>query len=200
MIKINKIKYDEMTPYFIDGLEKPMFTAAQIARAVGISESTVLSILSKLVFTRGTEAYINGRLMALYSMESALGVFFHKYSKLISNPFREFTAEKMEQLVSMGFATIDPIHNSPEVIKQLVEYVVGVKYEDIPEDRRREADPFKGSILRGAMLTQENLARPEAFITREEMVQIRSLDLALFLISKVTGQSAEELLDRLSLR
>lgn len=61
MIKINKIKYDEMTPYFIDGLEKPMFTAAQIARAVGISESTVLSILSKLVFTRHTLTGVSWR-------------------------------------------------------------------------------------------------------------------------------------------
>lgn len=189
----------ELTPYYIDGMEQPMFTAKQIAKAAEISDASCLKTLHHQNYTKGCDAFLRGKKVCLYTVESALGVIFSKSARLEESSTRRFISEKIGQLISMGFCSMRAAHLPPAYMRGIVQVVCEVNYWDLPRVRRREADPYKGSVLRGAYLTSENLRRPEVFISREEIVKIKSLDLAIYLLSKVLGRSVDELFEQLGI-
>ena len=188
-----------LSPKFIDGYSQPMFTVPQIAKMFGISESTATKAISRLSHVQGLDALIGRKLVPMFDLGTVLTFMFTRYSEDYLSPVRNFVARRIGDLVTSGFTSIREAHLEPRYMRGIIQEVLGIKYEEIVATRYRANDPKGGSVLQGSLLTKENLAKPESYIRREELISIKAIDLAIFLLAKHLDVDVDELFKGLSM-
>lgn len=181
------------------------FTRKTISTILGVTEKTVERRLARLKYVslkglRYDQAYEGRKHFFKYGLDAILAMIFttkvddarrtERYAEII-----DFITHHIGNLCFDRFTSLQGYHLDIPFRRRLIAHVCGVPYTEIVRDRIRSEAPYKGSMLRNTACTAELLHHPEAYLTREEVSVIKSMDLGIYLLAKHTPHTVEQIFD-----
>lgn len=183
------------------------FDRKAIYNILGINEDDLRRLLDRLKYESVKGLIFDGdrakrTLWHKYGIDTLLALTLASTSKNVRQKERfaqliDFCTKHINNLCYDEFTSLRGWCLPPATRRAIMAHVCDVpNYLDIPLSRIEVNATYYGSLLRNIAVTAENLAIPEAWITRSESTSIRAIDLSIFLMVKylVTDKTPDELL------
>lgn len=168
------------------------FTRKSISLMLGVSQKMIEKRLSRLKYEslkglRYDGQYKGQRHLYKYGLDAILSLIFtlhaddqrrlERYQGII-----DFITSHISNLCFDGFTSLQGYYLPIDCRRALISHVCAVEYTNIVLTRFDPNAPYKGSMLRNLHCTPELLSQPEVYITRDEVTQIKAVDLAVHLL------------------
>lgn len=189
------------------------FDREALCRITGVPPQTLDKMITRLKYESAKGLIFDGdigarTLWAKYGIDALIGLVMSASSKSQKEQERfaqiiDFVSSHINNLCFDEFASLRGWLLPIRCRRAIMAHVCGInRYIDIPLKRIRVGAPYQGSYLRGGYhCTPENLAIPEAWISRADSTAVRALDLAVHLIHTylLTDKGVEEILESLGI-
>ena len=184
------------------------FDREALCRILGVKPRNMDKMLRRLKYKSAKGLIFDGdvgarTLWAKYGLDTLVGLAMSASSEKQREQERfaqiiDFITAQINNLCFDEFASLRGWCLPLQCRRAIMAHVCGVEhYRDIPLKRIKVGAPYQGSYLRGGYhCTPENLAIPEAWISRGDSTAIRALDLAVHLLHTylLTDKPVEDIL------
>ena len=184
------------------------FDREALCRILGVTPQSLDNVIRRLKYDSAKGLIFDGdvgarTLWAKYGIDTLLGLVMSSASKNMRERERftqvvDFVSNHINNICFDEFASLRGWHLPLRCRRAIMAHHCEVdRYIDIPLKRIVVGAPYQGSYLRGGYhCSPENLAIPEAWISRSDSTSIRALDLAVHLLHTylLTDKPVEDIL------
>ena len=185
-------------------LSQMFFTQKDLAYFLGLDKEILNIILHQLKYSRavGLPRSTKGRprkeVANVFTLEVLLGCMFNRKKKTADlEKVVHWVCDIVNNLAYDGFVSLYGFRTDLQTRRAIISYIVKVPYASIPQARFDLDDKrYWGTIYRNQVKRHSpRLYNPDAYVTRNEVTQVKALDLSVYLISKVTSREQGEILE-----